>query len=219
MTQVTSGESDRPLTEADVTALGEVLARDGVAVFPADTVYGLGCDPDSEPAVRRLYELKGRPPAQPAAVMFFALERALAALPELAAPEQTALRALLPGPLTLLLPNPKRRYSLACGPDPAGAQILGLRVPALPSHLAALAALERPLLQSSANLSGGPEARRMADVPVSIRVGAALALDGGELPGVASTVLDLRDYARMGEWRIVRAGPIEPADIARALDV
>jgi L-threonylcarbamoyladenylate synthase len=198
---------------ADIDALRECIAGAGVAVFPADTVYGLGCDPGSESAVKRLYELKGRPPARPAAVMFFALDLALDALGELQPRERTALRALLPGPLTLLLPNPTRRYPLACGPDPSAAETLGLRVPSLPARLAALAALERPLLQSSANLSGGPEARRLADVPASVRTGADLTLDGGELPGVASTVLDLGDYERSGAWRIVRAGPVGPAEI------
>jgi L-threonylcarbamoyladenylate synthase len=207
----------RPLTGADVDALRECIVRDGVVVFPADTVYGLGCDPTSEPAVRRLYELKGRPPARPAAVMFFALDLALDALGELRARERTALRALLPGPLTLLLPNRERSFPLACGPDPGGAETIGLRIPSLPPHLTALTALGRPLLQSSANLSGGPEARRLADVPASIRAGADLTLDGGELPGVASTVLDLREYARSGAWRIVRAGPIGDAEIARML--
>ncbi len=207
----------RPLAAADVDALRECIAGAGVAVFPADTVYGLGCDPESEPAVRRLYELKGRPPARPAAVMFFALDLALAVLPEIGPREREALRALLPGPLTLLLPNPARRFPLACGPDPGAAQTLGLRVPVLPAQLVALAALERPLLQSSANLSGGPEARRLTDVPASICAGADLTLDGGELPGVASTVLDLRDYARSGEWRVVREGPIGRAEIERAL--
>jgi L-threonylcarbamoyladenylate synthase len=206
-----------PLTAADVDALRECIAHLGVAVFPADTVYGLGCDPDGEPAVKRLYELKGRPPARPAAVMFFMLDLALEALPELGPPEQAALRALLPGPLTLLLPNPTRRYPLACGPDPGGAETIGLRVPSLPPHLAALAVLNRPLLQSSANLSGAPEARRLADVPASIRTGADLTLDGGELPGVASTVLDLRNYARSGEWRVLREGPVGRAEIERVL--
>jgi L-threonylcarbamoyladenylate synthase len=206
-----------PLTAADVDALRTCLAAGGVVVFPADTVYGLGCDPDSETAVKRLYELKGRPPARPAAVMFFALDLALDALGELRPPERMALRALLPGPLTLLLPNRERRFPLACGPDPGGAETIGLRVPSLPPQLIALTALGRPLLQSSANLSGGPEARRLADVAASIRAGADLALDGGALPGVASTVLDLRDYARSGEWRIVRAGPIASAEIERAL--
>jgi L-threonylcarbamoyladenylate synthase len=207
----------RPLTAADVDALRECIAQAGVVVFPADTVYGLGCDPDSELAVRRLYELKDRPPARSAAVMFFTLDAALDALPELGSRELAALRALLPGPLTLLLPNPTRRYPLACGPDPNAAETIGLRVPSLPPHLAALTALERSLLQSSANLSGGPEARRLTEVPASIRMGADLTFDGGELPGLASTVLDLRDYARSGEWRVLREGPIGQAEIERAL--
>lgn len=205
------------LTAADVDGLKECIAGEGVAVFPADTVYGLGCDPDSELAVKRLYELKGRPPARPIAVMFFALDLALDALGELQSRERVALGALLPGPLTLLLPNRERRFPLACGPEPGGSETLGLRVPSLPPQLAALAALDRPLLQSSANLSGGAETRRLADVPASIRTGADLTLDGGELPGVSSTVLDLRNYARSGEWRIVRAGPIGHAEIERVL--
>jgi L-threonylcarbamoyladenylate synthase len=209
------------LNEQDVGRLGECLDDDGVAVFPADTVYGLGCDPDSEPAVRRLYELKGYPPARaaarPAAVMFFALDCALRALPELGPRERSALQALLPGPLTLLLANRARRFPLACAPGAGGSDTLGLRVPRLADRIAALATLDRPLLQSSANLSGEPDARRLADVPASIRAGADLVLDGGELPGVASTVLDLRDYERSGEWRIVRAGPVGPGELGRAL--
>ena len=149
--------------------------------------------------------------------MFFALEAALGALADLGPRERAALEALLPGPLTLLLENRAHRFPLACGPDPGGSDTLGLRVPSLPVDLTALAALELPLLQSSANLSGGPEARRLADVPASIRTGADLVLDGGELPGVASTVLDLRDYERSGEWRIVRAGPLDRAEIERML--
>ncbi len=90
----------------------------GVAVFPTDTVYGVCCDPDDEAAVRRLYELKGRPAERPAAVMFFGLDAALAALPGLADASARPLRALLPGRVTLLLANRARRYLPACGPDP-----------------------------------------------------------------------------------------------------
>ncbi len=213
------------LSAVDVDATRACLDRAGVVVFGVDTVYGLGCDPDSEPAVRRLYELKGRPATRPAAIMFFALDSALRALPDLEPRERAALGALLPGPLTLLLANRTRRYPLACGSGPGAgpaagagaAETLGLRVPLLADRHAALGDLDRPLLQSSANLSGGPEARRLDDVPASIRAGADLVLDGGELPGVASTVLDLRDYERSGEWRIVRAGPLGQAEIERML--
>jgi L-threonylcarbamoyladenylate synthase len=227
---------------ADARRLQECLAGGGVAVFPADTVYGLCCDPLNERAVRRLYELKGRPAARPAAVMFFALTFLLRALPELRASERAALQVLLPGPVTLLLGNRDRRYPLASGPGGSrpgegrlegsgpgesrlgesgptegGADSLGLRVPAWTPALAALAAVDVPVLQSSANLSGGPDARRLLDVPESIRSGADLVLDGGELPGVPSTVIDLREYAHHGQWRIVREGALSASAVERAL--
>jgi L-threonylcarbamoyladenylate synthase len=202
---------------ADALRLEECLARGGVAVFPADTVYGLCCDPLNESAVRRLYELKGRPAKQPAAVMFFALAAVLSALPELAARERAALAALLPGPVTLLLPNRFHRFPLAGGPGEGRADTLGLRVPLWSRSLAALGTVNVPVLQSSANLSGEPDARGLLDVPESIRSGADLVLDGGELPGVPSTVLDLRAYEQRGAWCVVREGPVTHADLERVL--
>src|SRR3954463_8804269 len=178
------------------------IAGGGVAVFPADTVYGLACDPEDAAAVERLYALKGRPPAKPAAVMFFDL----APLADLPPRTQSALRQLLPGGLTVLLPNPERRFPLACGPDP---DTLGLRIPDLPGFAGA-----PPVLQSSANLAGGPDARRLEEVPQEIRDGADLVIDGGELPGTPSTVLDLRGYEDAGSWTIVRHGAVPGGEIA-----
>jgi L-threonylcarbamoyladenylate synthase len=201
----------------DALRLEQCLSAGGVAVFPADTVYGLCCDPEDVRAVRRLYDLKGRPAERPAAVMFFAPAHLFAALPDLGDRERAALGALLPGPVTLLLPNPARRFPLAGGPGEGGADTLGVRVPAWSSELAALGTVSVPVLQSSANRSGEPDARRLLDIPASIRAGADLVLDGGELPGVASTVLDLREYERRGVWQIVREGPSRRADLERIL--
>lgn len=202
---------------ADARRLEERLAEGGVAVFPTDTVYGLCCDPANERAVRRLYELKGRPAERPAAIMFFALTSALRALPEIGARERVVLKALLPGPATVLLPDRDHRYPLANGPGESGGDSLGLRVPAWTAALAALDTVGVPVLQSSANLSGEPDARRLSDVPASIRAGADLVLDGGELPGIPSTVVNLREYERNGEWRIAREGPLTRADVERVL--
>ena len=148
------------MTAEEVATFQRCMAVGGVAIFPADTVYGLATEPDSKEGVHRLYVLKGRPPARPAAVMFFSLELALAALPEIPARTRAAVERLLPGGLTLLLPNPARRYPLACGPSP---EVLGLRVPVLEGDAAPLAALKWPVLQSSANRSGEPDARRVDD--------------------------------------------------------
>src|SRR5215218_7156245 len=202
------------VTERDAETFERCMAVGGVAVFPADTVYGLACDPGSEDAVARLYALKRRVPDKPAAVMFFSVELALAALPELGRRTRVALDALLPGGVTLLLPNPARRFALACGPD---RETLGLRVPLLPSSAAALGAVRWPVLQSSANRAGGPDARRLEDVPEPIRRGADMLLDGGELPGTPSTVVDLRRLDAEGTWQIVRHGAVPEADVARAI--
>jgi len=202
------------LVHADARQLERCIAAGGVAVFPADTVYGLACDPENAAAVERLYELKGRPADKPAAVLFFALDRALAALPELGQRTQAALRALLPGGLTVLLNNPRARFALACGPQPA---TLGLRVPALAPAIAALHSVRGPLLQSSANRSGEPDARTLAELDPALRDGADLILDGGPLPGTPSTVLDLRDYENAGGWSVLRGGAVASATLAAAL--
>ena len=202
------------MTGEDVEAFAACLAGGGVAVFPADTVYGLACDPDAGGAVRRLYDLKGRPSGKPAAVMFFELEQALAALPDLGPRTSRALERLLPGGVTLLLPNPAARFPLAGGPDP---HTLGLRVPRLSDALSPLGTLRRPLLQSSANRAGGPDPRRLEDVPIEIRRDVDLALDGGELPGAPSTVVDLRRYERGNEWSVLREGAVPVEVIAAAL--
>jgi L-threonylcarbamoyladenylate synthase len=198
----------------DVVRLERCVAGGGVAVFPSDTVYGVCCDPENEQAAQRLYELKGRPAARPAAVMFFALEPALAALPELTDTERRALQALLPGPVTLLLANRAQRFAPACRTDPA---TLGLRVPKLPQPLHALSSFTGAIMQSSANLSGQPDARSLAEVPDSILAGADLVLDGGELPGTPSTVVDLRDYDASQRWHILREGAWSSAEVQRML--
>jgi L-threonylcarbamoyladenylate synthase len=203
------------LTAADAGALGACLAAGGVAVFPTDTVYGLCCDPDDERAVARLYELKGRPRGRAAAVMFFALDAALETLEEIDGAQREAAVRLLPGPVTVLLDNPRRRWAAGCGGDPG---TLGLRVPALPPPLAALAGLRGPVLQSSANLSGGGDARRVAEIDASVVDGADLVLDGGVLPGVASTVVDLRGEAgAAGGYRVQREGALAADDVQRLL--
>ena len=183
----------------------ECVVAGGVAVIPTDTVYGVCCDPDNERAAEALYRLKQRPPARACAVMFFALEPALRALEELRPRERLALEALLPGPVTLLLPNREFRFAPACRADPAS---FGLRVPRLGERLAALGSVALPVMQSSANLSGEADARAFAEVSPRILEQAQLALDGGELPGTPSTVIDLRDLDSEGRWHVLRDGAL-----------
>jgi L-threonylcarbamoyladenylate synthase len=202
------------MTREDVATFERCISVGGVALFPADTVYGLAAEPDSREAVDRLYALKGRRPERPAAVMFFQLELALEVLPELGPRTRAALEALLPGACTLVVPNPRGRYPLACGPAP---DRLGLRVPALSGGLSPLASARWPVLQSSANPSGGRDARRLSDVDRRILDGVDMQLDGGELPGTPSSVVDLTAWERDGEHKLLREGALPAAEIRAAL--
>jgi L-threonylcarbamoyladenylate synthase len=199
------------VTPDEVEAFERCIAVGGVALFPADTVYGLATEPESREGVERLYRLKGRRPERPAAVMFFRLAPALAALPELPGPTRAAAERLLPGGITLLLPNKAHRFPLACGPN---RDVLGLRVPAVEGPLSEM---RWPVLQSSANPSGGADARRVEEVDERIRAGVDLILDGGELPGTPSTVVDLTAYHDEGRFEIVREGAVPSEAVRDAL--
>jgi L-threonylcarbamoyladenylate synthase len=202
------------VTPEDVETFERCISVGGVAVFPADTVYGLATEPDSREGVERLYRLKGRLPDKPSAVMFFQLELALAALPELGERTRSVVETLLPGPVTILLPNPAERFQLACGNEP---DRIGIRVPLLEGALAPLRSVRWPVLQSSANLAGEPEARRVEDVAPEIRAGADLVLDGGELPGTPSTVVDFSAWESDGTFEVVREGAFPVDAMVRSL--
>jgi L-threonylcarbamoyladenylate synthase len=197
--------------EADVArkALEATISGGGVAVFPSDGVYGLACDPLDAAAVSRIYRLKGRDDGKPSAVMYFsplAIRELVAGLgPRTAA----AVSALLPGPVTLVVANPQRRYPLACREDP---RRLGIRLIAGP-----LAGTMCPVFQTSANLSGEPAVARFGEMPAAIVDGADLAIDGGGLPGLPSTVVDISSIEEDGSWQILRDGALSAGDLASAL--
>lgn len=186
------------------------IAVGGVVLFGADTVYGLACDPNDRFAVERLYLLKRRTLDKPSAVMFFSLERAFDAVPEIGERTRGAMARLLPGGVTVLVPNPAGRFALACGSDLG---TLGLRVPVVPS----LAGVRRPVLQSSANRAGGADPRSLDEVAPLLRAAVDLAIDAGTLPGTPSTVVDLRRYEVDGEWHVVREGAVGERELTEAL--
>lgn len=198
-----------PLTPADVAALTAATTAGAVVLFPAEGVYGLAADPRDPDAVARMVALKGRDPAKPSALMLWSISAALAAVGEAGEGVRSALGRLLPGPVGVLVAGGGGPFAAACGPDGT----LGLRLPRLPAPVDA-----PPVLQTSANLAGGPDARTVGDVPASVRDGCDLVLDRGPRPGTPSTLVDLRGLDDPdGTWRIVRVGAVPEATIASAL--
>ena len=207
MTRVVSLANDGPDRARD--ALTATIAAGGVAVFPADGLYGLACDPLRADSIGRVHGLKGRDDGKPSAVLFFSPLILRELVSSFGDPTREALAALLPGPVTVVAHNPERRYPLACRQDP---ERLGIRLIESP-----LAGVSLPLFQTSANLSGEPAPSRFEDVAPAILSGADLAIDGGELTGAPSTVVDVTDLERGGGWSILREGGMPATEVERRL--
>jgi L-threonylcarbamoyladenylate synthase len=201
-----------PLTPEAVAEFERCIGRGGVAVFPADTVYGLACNPGSPSSIERMFALKKREERRPSAVMFFQLERMLTAIDWLGDTTLAALERLLPGALTVIVPNPGGRYELAGGSG------LGLRVPKLDGRLEPLAGARVAVLQTSANPSGGADVRRVGDIATEIIENVDIVLDGGELDGTPSTVVDLTRYGQDGTWKVLRETAVSHEDLTELLD-
>lgn len=189
---------------SDVERAVETIRSGGLVVIPTDTVYGLACAAAEEPT-RRLHALKGRAGIQPTALVAASIDVLEELLPELLDSAAAAAKALLPGPYTLVLPNAACRFSWLTGDRP---ETLGVRVPAVRGPGRAVLDAVRVLVATSANLPGGADPRRPEDVPDSIAAGVGVVVDGGELPGLPSTVVDLT-----GEEPVVlREGAVPAAE-------
>ena len=190
--------------------LREALVWGGVALLPTDTVYGLAAWLDSRPGVEALYALKGRPRGEPCQVLVYSRPLLGEALAGLDPAVRYAAAALLPGPSTCLLPDPRGRYAAAAGASPGS---LGLRAPRVAGPLAGF---DLPLVATSANRPGEPDPATVNAVPEGLRAGCAAVVNSGALPGTASAVVDLRGVADGGPALLVRPGP-DPEGVARAL--
>jgi L-threonylcarbamoyladenylate synthase len=174
-------------------------------ILPTDTVYGLVSSAASAAPAEQLYKLKGRDPRQPSALLAADLEQLFECLPELRGRAGVIARALFPGAYTLILPNPAHRYRWITGEKP---DTIGVRVPELPDPADRILSHVGCVVATSANLPGGPDPRRIEDIPREIVEHVAAVVDAGELPGTPSTVIDFTG----AEPRVIREGAEPSAD-------
>lgn len=201
------------VTGAEDAAIAEaagLLRAGGLVAFPTETVYGLGADGLNPEAVARIYAAKGRPATNP---VILHVEGIASAWP-LVSHWPTAAQALAdrfwPGPLTLVLPASAAVPAIVR----AGGPSVALRCPDHPIALALIRAAGRPLAAPSANRSQHLSPTRAEHVASSLGEGVDLILDGGPTAaGLESTILDLSGQ----QPRILRPGPIGPADLTEIL--
>jgi L-threonylcarbamoyladenylate synthase len=209
MSETVSIERDGADTARE--ALEKAIGAGGVVVFPADTVYAVACDPLDEAAIERIHRIKGRDDGKPSAVLFFsplAMRELIAGLGDGA---RAAMAALLPGPVTLVVANPEHRYPLAAREDPGR---LGIRLIAGPLLGAAC-----PVFQTSANRSGEPAPATFEGIDPAVLEAVDLAIDGGELGGEPSTVVDVSGLETGDDWEVLREGALSVAEVAARLEL
>jgi L-threonylcarbamoyladenylate synthase len=193
------------LTSATVEETVDALRRGEPVVLPTDTVYGLCALPYREEVARRLYALKGRDESQAMAIVAVSLELLFECIPEIRGRTGTVARALLPGPFTLVVPNPARRYRWLTGSSPA---TVGVRVPELEGPALEVLQAVGAVAATSANLPDAQDPARVDEVPEELLAGCGAVLDGGEVPGKPSTVIDLTPSGP----RILREGLVPEAE-------
>ena len=156
-------------------------------LLPTDGVYGLCASAYREAPALELYELKGRDGAQPSALLASSVDMLLECVPELRGRAAVIARELLPGPFTLVFPNPAQRYRWLTGTRP---DTIGVRVAELPTPAQHVLDAVGAVVATSANDPGGAAPATLDEVPARIREGVAAELDVGRLPGTPSTVVD-----------------------------
>ena len=208
MTEIVSIERDG--ADAARTVLERCVGEGGVAIFPADTLYGLACDPLNGGAIERIRSLKGGDAGKPAAVMYFSPLAMRELVSGLGERSRQAVADLLPGQVTLVVANPDGRYPLSSPDDP---ERIGVRLIEGP-----LAGAMTPILQTSANRSGAPAPRSFEEIDEEVLSAADLAIDGGELIGAPSTVVDLSELDSAGTWRVLREGALPTGVIDSVLE-
>lgn len=201
MSQIVSIERDG--ADPARHALERSVRGGGVAIFPADGLYGLCCDPLNEMAIRRIHELKGRDDGKPSAVMYLAPLAMRELFGGVGLRTREAMAALLPGPVTLVIANPEHRYPLACRED---RERLGVRLIGGPLEGAMC-----PIFQTSANRSGEPAPSSFEEIDAGLAADVDLVIDGGELTGAPSTVIDVTGLDTDGAWFVLREGGLPAA--------
>ena len=198
------------VTDPEIEKAVEVLRAGGLVAFPTETVYGLGADAADPAVLRRLYEVKGRPPSHPVIVHVggaAGLDQWARHVPPIA---RTLADACWPGPLTLVLPRSERVPDEVTG----GRDTVGLRVPDHPVALRLLRGFGGGIAAPSANRFGRVSPTRAADVRADLGREVDVVLDGGPcIVGVESTIVAFAGSGGTAEPVILRPGGVTPERI------
>ena len=198
------------ITDNDLSFAVGVFLRGGLVAVPTETVYGLaGCAVNVD-AVKRIYEVKGRPAIKPLSLLVPNLEVAATVCAVIPEDAKKLADAFWPGPLTIILPCAESVPDIVT----AGGDTVGVRCPDHPKTLEFLRLAGLPAAAPSANISDMPSPKNAADVLSVFDGKIDCVIDGGEcLLGVESTIIDLTSKP----YRIIRQGALAREEIDKVV--
>ena len=158
------------------------MMHDGLVIYPTETLYGLGADAFSDEAIIRVYEAKKRPLGMPVSIAVSDFDM-LAAVAYVKPDMEGFLETFLPGPVTVIMPARNSVPEILTG----GTGMIGIRMPAHPMAQRLIEAFDSPITATSANLHGANDPK----TPDECTVPHEFLIEGGKLPGIPSTVVDL----------------------------
>jgi L-threonylcarbamoyladenylate synthase len=198
--------------QEELKSAASVIERGGLVVFPTETVYGLGANSLVDEAVKRIFEVKGRPSNMPLTYHLHSSSAAAPFINNVSEAGKKLMQSFLPGPLTLVFEKSSRVPDIIAG----GGRKVGIRVPSHPLALEFLKALKVPLVATSANISGKPSSTSIEHIMKDLGEKVDLIIDAGDSPlGIESTVLDVTTDPP----RLIRPGYITQEEIARVIGV
>jgi L-threonylcarbamoyladenylate synthase len=175
----------------DIKKASEIIKKNGIVIYPTETVYGIGANIFSNAALEKVFAIKKRNKDKPVSVAVSDLKM-MEELVYIGKKEKKFIEKFLPGPVTLLLKKKKIVNDMLT----SGSELVGIRFPAHKTTIKLIELAGVPITSTSANFSGEPPPQRVKD----IRINADYIIDGGECRGEPSTVVDLVN------WKIVRTG-------------
>ncbi|HEY2681920.1 MAG TPA: L-threonylcarbamoyladenylate synthase [Steroidobacteraceae bacterium] len=197
-------------TQTDIENAVEALRAGDLVVFPTETVYGLGANASNPAAVRKIFEVKGRPADHPVIVHLDDpryLHRWVSKLPPVA---ETLAAKFWPGPLTLILPKADSVNDIVTG----GQDSIGIRVPSHPMAQQLLNAFGGGIAAPSANRFGRLSPTKPEHVRDELGEAVSVILDGGDSPiGLESTIVSCLN----NEARLLRPGFITKSQLEKEI--
>ena len=189
------------INDSILNEINDVLDKDGLIIFPTDTVYGIACNAFSEIAIKKLFLAKNRSFDKPIGVLTDSNEKINMIVKNINEKEKELIDKYLPGNLTIIFDKKEKVSNLLT----ANKSTIGVRIPNNEIALQILRNYKYPLATTSVNLAGKKEGTEVSDFIDEFKDKVDIIIDGGKTDEIPSTIVRVEN----NEINILREGSLK----------